>query len=222
MEQADKALETLKQGIRLLLGEGVPKDEAKGRDFLIQAAEAGNASALYHAAEMLAHGEAGPFDRATAFRYMERAADLGNADAIHTLGYYYMTGGMGNLGYPRAVLDQKIVEKDEVRGLALWEAAAALGHGPSHYRLGEYYEERESDILKAIGCYEKALQLGELNGLIRLGDFHVLGKGVPKDLAKARSLYQAAAASDDYCASSTGKQRLERFDELEEILKEES
>ena len=133
-----------------------------------------------------------------------------------------MSGGMGNLGYPREVLDQKRVEVDEVRGLTLWKFAAALGHSLATYRLGEYFEESANDILQAIEYYEKALQLGEPNGLIRLGDFHVLGKGVPKDLAKARSLYQRAAESDDFCASSTGQQRLEQFDELEEILKEDS
>lgn len=221
MEQDIKADEALQQGLKFLLGEGVPKDEAKGRVLLIQAAEGGNSSALYLAAQMLTHGEGGPFDRATAFRYTEKAADFGNPDAIYTLGYYYMTGGMGNLGYSNEVLDQMKVEEDQVRGLALWKKAATLGHSLATYRIGEYLEENAKDIAQAIEWYERGIELGEPNGLIRLGDFHVLGKGVPKDLAKARSLYQRAATSDDICASSTGRQRLENFDELETVLKED-
>jgi uncharacterized protein len=215
---SDKAFQ---QGLRFLLGEGVPKDEAKARVLLVQAAEAGNPSALNLAAEMLTHGQGGPFDRATAFRYVERAAGLGDPEAAYTLGYYYMTGGMGNLGYSREILDQMQVKEDEARGLTLWKEAGARGHALATYRMGEYYEERAKDIAQAIHWYEQAIELGEPNGLIRLGDFNVLGKGVPKDLAKARSLYQRAATSDDSCASSTGKQRLEDFDELETILKED-
>ena len=224
MKRSITANEALQKGLRYLLGKGVRKSEPKGRDILVQAAEAGDATALYLAHEMLAHGEGGPFDRATAFRYAERAADLGNLDAIYALGYYYVTGGMGNIGYSAEVLNQMRVPRDETRGLELWKAAAAQGHALATYRIGEYYEDCAPDnpnsIPLAIEWYERSIALGEPNGLIRLGDFHVLGKGVPKNHEKARSLYQRAAESDDVCAKSTGKQRLEDFDELETILEE--
>jgi len=214
----------LQQSLKHLLGKGVPKSASKGRALLIQAAEAGDATALYLAHEMLAHGEGGPFDRATAFRYVQRAADLGNLDAIYTLGYYYVTGGMGNIGYSAEVLNQMTVPRDETRGLELWKAAAAQGHALATYRIGEYYEdcatENPNGISVAIEWYERSVALGEPNGLIRLGDFHILGKGVPRNREKARSLYQRAAESDDSCAKSTGKQRLEHFDKLEAILSE--
>jgi len=69
--------------------------------------------------------------------------------------------------------------------------------------------------------YERGIVLGEPNGLICLGDFHILGKGVRTDRARARSMYERAAASVDICAKSAGKQRLEDFEELESILNED-
>jgi TPR repeat protein len=224
MRRSINADEALKKGLRYWLGDGVRRNEAKGRAFLLQAAEAGDPNALFFASEMLAHGEGGPFDRATAFRYVERSADLGNLEAIYSLGYYYMNGGMGNLGYSAEVLAQMRVQKDEGRGLALWKTAAARGHGLAAYRIGEYFEDLADDNANMLSCaiewYEKSLDLGEPNGWIRLGDFHLLGKGVSKDRKTARSMYQRAADSDDFCAKEAGKQRLEDFEELETILQE--
>jgi hypothetical protein len=51
-------------------------------------------------------------------------------------------------------------------------------------------------------------------------DFHILGRGVRKNREKARSMYQCAAESDDLCARSAAKQRLEDFGELERLLME--
>ena len=224
MRRSITADEALQKGVEYLLGKGVRKSEPKGRAFLVQAAEAGDSTALYLAHQMLAHGQGGPFDRATAFNYVQRAAGLGNLDAIYTLGYYYVNGGMSNIGYSAEVLNQMRVPRDEARGLELWKTASAQGHSLATYRIGEYYEDCAADnpnnIPLAIEWYEKSIALGEPNGLIRLGDVHILGKGVPKNHEKARSLYQRAAESDDVCAKSTGKQRLKDFDELETILVE--
>lgn len=225
MERNITTNKALTQGLRYLLGDGVRKSKAKGRAFLVQAAEAGDPTALYLASQMLAHGEGGAFDRVTAFRYVERAADLGNLDAIYTLGYYYMSGGMGNIGYSDEVLAQMKVPRDEARGLALCKTAAAQGHGLAAYRVGEYYEDLSADdanmLAGAIEWYERSLELGEPNGLIRLGDFYILGKGVPKDRERARSMYQRAADSDDICANRAGKQRLLDFEELNTILQQD-
>lgn len=217
-------VEALQQGLRYLLGHGVRKNEKKARGLLVQAAEAGDPTALSLASQMLAHGQGGPFDRATAFRYVQRAADLGNLDAIYSLGYYYMNGGMGNVGYSDEVLEQVTLLRDEAKGLELLKTAAGQGHGLAAFRIGDYYEHLGADNQRmnshAVAWYKRAIALGESNGLIRLGDFHILGRGVRKDRAKARSLYKRAAESDDVCANSTGRQRLEDFEELESILKE--
>jgi TPR repeat protein len=216
------ANEALQKGFQFSLGRGVRKSKRKARAFYVQAAEAGDPDGLYFASDMLAHGEGGPFDRATAFRYVERAADLGNLDAIYTLGYYYMTGGMGNIGYPDEVLAQKRVRKDEARGLALWESAAAQGHGMAAFRIGEYYEyfmPGDPNMLgRAIKWYQRSAELGDPMALVFLGDFYILGRGVEKDRKRARAMYQRAARSDDYCAQEAGKRRLKDFKELETTL----
>jgi hypothetical protein len=222
MRQADKSNELLLKGTRYLLGTRVSKDEEKARSFLVQAAELDNPDALYLAYVMLANGQGGPFDRARAFRFLQRAVELGNLEAIYSLGYCYMSGGMGNMGYPDEVLKQQSVPVDEKKGLALLNAAVSQRHGLAALRIAEYWEGRaEVDpamLRQAVEWYEKGMALGEANCLIHLADFHILGKALHKDRKKALMLYQRAARADDTCAKRTAEQRLERFDELETLL----
>src|SRR5437899_5514278 len=94
----------LLKGTRYLLGTGVPKDQENARSFLVQEAELDNPDALFLAYMMLANSQGGSFDRARAFRFLQRAVELGNVEAIYSLGYCYMNGGMGNIGYPDEAL----------------------------------------------------------------------------------------------------------------------
>jgi uncharacterized protein len=224
VRQADKSNEMLLQGTRYLAGSDVSEDAEKARSLLVQAAELDNPDALYLAYMMLANGQGGPFDRARALRFLQRAVELGNLEAIYSLGYCYMNGGMGNVGYPDEVLRQQSVPVDEKKGLELLTAAVSQGHGLAALRIAEYWEGRaEGDpsmLRQAVEWYEKGMELGEPNCLIHLADFHVLGVAVPKDREKAWMLYKRAARADEICAKSTAEQRLERFDDLETLLKD--
>ena len=183
------------------MGSGVPKNENEARSLFIEAAELDNPDALHLAYLMLAHGEGGVFDRAKAFRFLRRAAELGHREAIYSLGWCYMNGGMGNIGYPDEVLQQQVVPVDENKGLELLTAAAAQGHGLAALRVAEYWEEHAKDdpvmLRRAVEWYKKGMVLGEPNCLIRLADFHILGKVLPKDRKTARVLYKQAENADD-------------------------
>ena len=223
MRPNDKSNELLLHGTQYLLGRDVPKDEGKARALLVEAAELDNPDALHLSYTMLAHGQGGPFDRVKAWRFLKRAAELGHREAVYCLGYCHLAGGMGNIGYSSEVLEQQPVPVDESKGLELLHAAAERGHGLAALRIAEHAEERASgdpDKLKcAIEWYEKGASLGEPNCLIHLADFHILGKALPKDRKKARLLYKKAVRSDDVCAKTTARQRLDGFDGLEELLK---
>ena len=222
MKTTNKSNELLLHGTQYLLGRGVPKDEEQARSLLVQAAELDNPDALHLSYIMLAHGQGGPFDRAEAFRFLQRAAMLGHLEAIYSLGYCYMAGGMGNGGYSEAVLNQQPVPVDETKGMELLHAAADQGHGLAALRIAEHTEElADGDptmLRRAVEWSEKGASLGEPNCLIHLVDFHILGNVLTKDRKKARVLYKKAEKSDDVCAKTTARQRLDGFDGLEELL----
>ena len=48
----------------------------------------------------------------------------------------------------------------------------------------------EKNLKKAIECYEKAAELGLMQAKVHLANMHFLGLGVPKNLKKAREMYQ--------------------------------
>jgi TPR repeat protein len=225
VRQADKSKELMLRGTRYLLGTRVSKDEEKARMLLVQAAELDNADALFLAYMMLANGQGGRFDLAKAFRFLQRAVELGNLEAIYSLGYCYINGGMGNIGYPDEVLRQQVVPVDEKKGLALLNGAVSQGHGLAALRIAEYWEGRAKGdpamLRRAVEFYEKGMALGEPNCLIHLADLYILGTALPKDRKKARMLYRRAERADDTCAKSTAEQRLQRFDELETLLKDD-
>lgn len=207
-----------------LLDEG-PEGQKKAREYIVKAAEMNHPDALYFAYSMLSRGEGGAFDRSRAFDFLVRAAELDHTESIYSLGYCYLSGGMGNVGYSNEILNQKKVPQDIERALALLEKAANLGHGLAVCRIAEHWEnESEEDaslFSKAIDWYERGATLGEPNCLIHLADFLVIGRGSAPDKKQAKRLYKKAAKSDDVCASNIAQQRLDCFDELESILKNE-
>ena len=225
MKESPTGDELLSRATQYLLGSGVPKKEAKAQSLLVQAAELDNPEALHLAYLMLAHGEGGAFLPRKAFQFLVRAAELGHVEATYSLGFCYMNGGMGNIGYSDEVLQQQVVPVDENQGLELLAAAAAQGHGLAALRIAEYWEGHAKDepamLRRAVEWYKKGMALGEPNCLIRLADFHILGKVLPKDRKTARMLYKRAEKADDQCAKRIAEQRLERFDELEALLAED-
>ena len=220
MKPSRKSYQLLLKGLELL--EAGPGGEMKAREYIVKAAELNNPDALYFAYSMLSRGEGGEFDRARAFDFLVRAAELEHAESIYSLGYCYLAGVMGNVGYSDEVLNEKKVPRDVDKALALLEKAAAQGHGLAALRIAEHWENASEEdptlFSKAVDWYERGATLGEPNCLVHLADFLIMGKGFAPDKKQAKRLYKEAARSDDVCASNIGQQRLASFDELERIL----
>jgi hypothetical protein len=187
----------------------------------------GDAHCMYLAGFMLQDGLAGRFDRARAFDYIERAAALGQVDAIYSLGYFYVNGGMSNLGYSAEVLNQKRIPKDEAKGIALMERAAGQGHENAILNTARFYHDRRAEnpgqAQKALEWYAIGIKAGEASCMVDMADALVLGEIVPEDLNEARKLYQRAKRSKtNSSAKNAATQRLKDFDSLKAILREES
>ena len=205
---------------------GNEKRTARALELLEQAADHGHAKAMYFASKILADGWSGTFDRKKAFSYVQRAAELGDIDATYTLGFYFMEGGMGNLGYRDEILDQMRVERDEERGLSLYLEAAAHDHPDAVLHVARFYADEdcgaENALSESIKWYEKGIKLGEPSCMIDLADMHVLGIGVPTDSKRARALYKKARRTKDAVQNvrDVAKQRIDEFDRLPELLNE--
>jgi TPR repeat protein len=77
-------------GEMLLRGDGIAKDEARGREMLERAARAGNSSAAFRIGMMLANGEFGAAkDPERALAYFRAAAAGGEKEAFFNIGAAY-------------------------------------------------------------------------------------------------------------------------------------
>lgn len=206
-----------------------PGDEiatAKALGLLEQAADQGHAKAMYFAATILSNGLSGTFDRKKAFSYIQSAAELEDIDAIYTLGFYFMEGGMGNMGYSDEILDQIRVERDFERGLSLYLKAAAHDHPSAVFQLARFYADEDCDadgaLSESIKWYEKGIKLGEPSCMIDFADMHILGIGGLADLKRAKALYKMVLRTKDVAQNvkEVAKQRINQFNQLPELLNE--
>ena len=211
--------------IKYLLGDGVAEDPLRALELLEVAAAEDHPEALFFAAEMHGDGEGVPVDRKKAFDYMQRSAVLGNINAIYSMGFCYMNGGMGYTGDRDDVLSEVTIPRDEAKGLAYYEQAAAQDHPLAIFRIARHYyynsRNNERNLQQALKYYHRAIELGEASSMVDVADLHILGIGVAKDRDQAKRLYERAAATDDYCGSHAAADRLENFDELHNILQDD-
>lgn len=220
MNPSQDSNELLMRGLELF--DKGPEAAIMAREFIVQAAELNNPDALHFASLMLSNGWGGEFDRSKAFDYLIHAAEFGHTESIYSLGFCYLNGGMGTVGYSDEILDQQKIVQDIPKALSLLERAAEDGHGLAALRIAEHWENEAEDnpdlLSKAIDWYERGVTLGEPNCLIHLADFLIIGKGFEPDSKQAKRLYKQASKSDDPCASEAAKQRLKDFKELKTIL----
>jgi TPR repeat protein len=81
-----------------------------------------------------------------------------------------------------------------------WYGRAALSGLPSAtFRLGVSHQA-SGDIEQALKYLREAAQLGHGSALSRLGTMHLVGNGVPVDLAEAKKLFRMALQAGSYIA----------------------
>ena len=85
-----------------LLSHGVERDHAAAVQYLLRAADAGDADAMAHLGHMHANGLAVDQDNSTAWRWFWRAAERGHASGFFGLGFLHLTGQGADVDHKQA------------------------------------------------------------------------------------------------------------------------
>lgn len=171
-----------------VVGDGIPKDEAKALEWLQKAATQSYADAQYVLGNMYASGYLSilPKDIAKAAEWYQKAAAQGNAKAQYTLGEMYSIGG-------------EMPFSDEAKAIEWYQKAAEQGYVDAQVRLvfnyyfGAFGKKSPSDYAKAFEWAQKAAEKGNPPSQFFLGLMYLDGKGVRKDAAKAFEWFHKAA-----------------------------
>ena len=252
LSEPDSAICQAHIGSIYLFGDGVPKNEAQGMQWIDKAIAQNNtfamlekayyltnvkgngsapteAIALYSKAAKLGDsygyyclgkiyqkGMGVAVDLNKAKSYYEKAVEMGDEFAMNSLGVMYMNGEGVKQDYKKALevlqkshfnnnalYNQGIIyyngfagPKDLAKAFSLFSRAAKGADSESclllskMYDLGEYVEKDDG---MAFEWLNKAVERGAKGYLYNLGVFYYNGKGVEKDRAKAKELWQRAA-----------------------------
>jgi len=120
--------------------------------------------------------ELGDFDKA--FNCYKHAADNGYIIGIFNLGYCY-NNAHG-------------VEKNVIKAKEYYQIVANVGYATALNNLGVIYENEYHDYITAIKYYKVAFGIGEDEAAHNLGLIYEFGKGVRKNLFRAREFYEIA------------------------------
>lgn len=145
-------------------------------DQIVALAETGDTRSLLALANMRLNPKEERYDPKKAIEFLERAAEAGSPEAQHRLA--------------RILEDGVIIERDEQRALALYQAAAEQDYPKSVNNLGfAYYYGNlglERDISEALRHFERAADLRNPEAMFNfaalIDDGHIEGKG-PADAA---------------------------------------
>ena len=115
---------------------------------------------------------------------LRKEATKGNPVAQYNLAFY---------------LDEEGEDDDCNQVFSLYTSAANQGFAPAQAALGHMYEiggwchDEDDDITQAIGWYKKAANQNNPEGLYRLADCYLYGKGVAKNHPEGVRLLKKAA-----------------------------
>lgn len=178
-------------GLRLLTGEGLPKNEAEGLQWLEKAANQKHLRAQYIMGSVYEDGMGVKKNESKAFEWYRKSAENGFAPAQHAVAMAYDLG--------------RGVKADAVKGTEWLEKAADQNHAPSQTALAAKYERgvgASENPAKAALLYLRAAQQDFVPAMTRLANLYYTGAGVPLDYRRAGAWYQRAARSDDPWAAN--------------------
>lgn len=173
-------------GVRLLGGEGLPKDEKKAAEWLQKAAAQQHLGAMNAIGTLCEEGVGMPKDEAKAFEWYEKSAKYGFPLAQLNLSECYENG--------------RGVAKDEKKAME-WLGRAAHQDFPQAQAAYAWKLEHGKGIKKnsteAASWYLKAAQEGLVAAQTHLAYLYYTGAGVPLDYRRAEAWYRFAARSED-------------------------
>ena len=211
-------------------GVGVPQDYAKAMEYYQEGASRGNDWAMTNIAEFYKEGYGVEKNVDEAVRWYTAAAKSGELTAQTRLARMYQTGDgveqdfdrarfwfetSASRGVPNALTRLGIMyeegqgtDKDVETAARLYTRAANSGDMEAYYRLGKLYASKNplfDDPARAFGLLLKA-SVAKVYGADReLGKLYEQGRGVDKNMDKARELYAAAADNNPFAARDAGR-----------------
>lgn len=173
-------------GVRLLGGEGLPKDVTKAAEWLQKAAAQQHPAAMNAMGTLCEEGAGVPKDGKKAIEWYEKSAKYGFPLAQMNLSEAYENG--------------KGVAKDEKKAVEWLEKAAHQDFPQAQaayaWRL-EHGQGVAKDNVMAAAWYLKAAQQGFVPAQTHLAYMYYTGAGVPLDYRRAEAWYRFAARSED-------------------------
>ena len=178
-------------GLRLLTGEGLPKNEAEGLKWVEKAARQKHLRAQFVMGSLFEDGVGVDKNEAKAFEWYRKAAENGFAPAQHAVAMAYDLG--------------RGVKQSAEEATAWLQKAADQNHAPSQTALAAKLERGvgiAASPSKAALFYLRAAQQDFVPAMSRLANLYYTGSGVPLDYRRAGAWYQRAARSDDPWAAN--------------------
>lgn len=158
---------------------------------LREAADAGDAKAVFEIGSRYADGRGGEADMATAARWYERAAELGFAPAQYRIGNF-LEKGIG-------------VERDIPQAKTWYQLAANQGNASAMHNLAVLFAmgtDGAPDNDSAARWFLNAAELGVKDSQFNLGILAAKGLGVPQSLEDSYKWFAIAAKAGDKDAAA--------------------
>jgi TPR repeat protein len=169
----------------LIYSNSGPGGEAKGLEYFVRAADAGDVDGKYYAGECYYHGRGAPANVEKAVEYLQQAAALNDPRAMDLLGNYF----------------RKIQHFDQAR--KYFEDSVALGYPLSMANLGVMYVNGEGmarNPTVAANLFKQAADLFKLSAekgskidMFFYAQVLWLGRGVPRDTKAATDWFKRSA-----------------------------
>lgn len=160
--------------------------EALGPQGLRDAAQAGNANAMFEVGSIYAEGRSVPQDYANAVYWYEQSAAKGSAPAAYFLANM-LENGTG-------------IEADKAKALFWYQNGAKAGNRMAMHNLAAMHASGSTgkqNFLDAAFWFERAAALGLADSQFNLGMLHARGLGVKQDFQSAYIWFSLAALSGD-------------------------
>jgi len=200
------------EGVKYIYGKKTPTNHLMALRYLTAAAEMGHTDACHKVGWLYDCSSTISQDIDKAILWYEKSSAMGLTKSMYNLGHiYHYTKGYRD--YQKAEKwYQKAIDKNYVPALYstaslmkkmgeydlaeyYYLRAAKKGYARAEAEMGFRYEQRifGRDYKKAMMWYQKAAAQTNARGIYGVGLMYEAGKGVKKDVIKARKLYQKAA-----------------------------
>ena len=179
------------------LGGLVEKDKKKEIYWLKEASKGGDAESQHFLGRMYLYGHDMLMDKKKGLYWLKNSANQDYIDSQKALAEHYLTGDL---------------EKTADDGLYWLKKAAKLGDSNSQFEAGRYYNLAEKDYSESVKWLSMASDQDNKEAQGMLAGMYIFGKGVEKNLSKAKELIEKAYESNDLDIKERAKKKWEEFE----------